>query len=225
MKSKYTFFALLAPMLIGSANAALFVNFGAGNGNNQAVGAGNAAGINASTSWIDSTLGTNATGVTDGSRTVTWASTGTWGGSAAGGTLSGDDALMNTWLDGGASVTLTGLTIGDTITVYGTSDNGNAGRSMGWSLDGSDVLATGTFGPTLNGNGDYFDGFGTGSADEYTFVATATTHTLSDHSAGTGTVRSPFAGIEVVDFVPVPEPSSTALLGLGGLALILRRRK
>ena len=26
-------------------------------------------------------------------------------------------------------------------------------------------------------------------------------------------------------FIPVPEPSSTALLGLGGLALILRRRK
>ncbi len=28
-----------------------------------------------------------------------------------------------------------------------------------------------------------------------------------------------------LDFTPVPEPSSTALLGLGGLALILRRRK
>jgi len=28
-----------------------------------------------------------------------------------------------------------------------------------------------------------------------------------------------------VDITPVPEPSSTALLGLGGLALILRRRK
>ena len=35
------------------------------------------------------------------------------------------------------------------------------------------------------------------------------------------------AGIDHVeiDFVPVPEPSSVALLGLGGLALILRRRK
>ena len=29
----------------------------------------------------------------------------------------------------------------------------------------------------------------------------------------------------VNDFTAVPEPSSTALLGLGGLALILRRRK
>ena len=27
------------------------------------------------------------------------------------------------------------------------------------------------------------------------------------------------------DITPVPEPSTTALLGLGGLALILRRRK
>jgi len=32
-------------------------------------------------------------------------------------------------------------------------------------------------------------------------------------------------GIKNVTFNPVPEPSSTALLGLGGLALILRRRK
>ena len=36
---------------------------------------------------------------------------------------------------------------------------------------------------------------------------------------------SSFDLMSVTDFTPVPEPSSTALLGLGGLALILRRRK
>jgi hypothetical protein len=30
---------------------------------------------------------------------------------------------------------------------------------------------------------------------------------------------------DVSDFLAVPEPTTTALLGLGGLALILRRRK
>jgi len=34
--------------------------------------------------------------------------------------------------------------------------------------------------------------------------------------------RAPLAGFQIVE---VPEPSSAALLGLGGLALILRRRK
>ena len=34
-----------------------------------------------------------------------------------------------------------------------------------------------------------------------------------------------FVGIRELGFNTVPEPSSTALLGLGGLALILRRRK
>ncbi len=32
-------------------------------------------------------------------------------------------------------------------------------------------------------------------------------------------------GVEDIRFSEVPEPSSTALLGLGGLALVLRRRK
>ncbi len=45
---------------------------------------------------------------------------------------------------------------------------------------------------------------------------------VMDAGSGNG---SSFDLMSVTDFTPVPEPSSTALLGLGGLALILRRRK
>jgi len=39
------------------------------------------------------------------------------------------------------------------------------------------------------------------------------------------TTSFPFVDAVVIDYTPVPEPTTTALLGLGGLALILRRRK
>ena len=47
---------------------------------------------------------------------------------------------------------------------------------------------------------------------------------------GTGTAGADngdnnFATVDNVNLTAVPEPTSTALLGLGGLALILRRRK
>ena len=48
---------------------------------------------------------------------------------------------------------------------------------------------------------------------------------LLDEVALYGSVLTPTDLLARVNFVPVPEPSSTALLGLGGLALIFRRRK
>jgi hypothetical protein len=45
-----------------------------------------------------------------------------------------------------------------------------------------------------------------------------------NYSAQANAGRGRFSGV-IVDGVAVPEPSSTALLGLGGLALILRRRR
>ncbi len=63
------------------------------------------------------------------------------------------------------------------------------------------------------------------SNHSFTFTAGTTTETLSiayNHTNGNSNT-----GFNSTNFTvtPVPEPSSAALLGLGGLALILRRRK
>ncbi|BDS07080.1 hypothetical protein NT6N_21200 [Oceaniferula spumae] len=68
-------------------------------------------------------------------------------------------------------------------------------------------------------------------ATEYATISYEDTTPLTTFSGvgflGTGNLNADqmaFSGV-TVDFSPVPEPSSTSLLGLGGLALILRRRR
>lgn len=56
-----------------------------------------------------------------------------------------------------------------------------------------------------------------------TFTADGTDPDLSLATNGFGNAH--ITAWQVRDITPVPEPSSTALLGLGGVALILRRRK
>ncbi len=61
----------------------------------------------------------------------------------------------------------------------------------------------------------------------YAFTGTGS-DTIAFRSVGstyTASLKQDFAFIDNVSLTPVPEPSSAALLGLGGLALILRRRK
>ena len=47
----------------------------------------------------------------------------------------------------------------------------------------------------------------------------------ADAGIGTGNGNDNYVDMVILDAVTVPEPSTTALAGLGGLALILRRRK
>ncbi len=120
---------------------------------------------------------------------------------------------------GSAPVTLTqevsGFTAGQQYTL--SYDWGN------WLADPYDMTIS------IGGASDTHTGTGvvTATNNSFTFTAGAATETLSvafNHTNG-GT-RS---GFNTTNFtvapVPVPEPSSAALLGLGGLALILRRRK
>mgnify|MGYP000318392739 CR=1 FL=1 len=69
-----------------------------------------------------------------------------------------------------------------------------------------------TLGGMLNGSSD-FRTAAYNTIDSNAFTGISDRYRISDTALTSG------------DFLAVPEPSSTALLGLGGLALILRRRK
>ena len=80
------------------------------------------------------------------------------------------------------------------------------------------LVDTELFGATYANNGGGFGTIGT------IIAPTGFTATL-DQSLFDGDDDAGFTGEITLTIAAVPEPSSTALLGLGGLALILRRRK
>lgn len=105
-----------------------------------------------------------------------------------------------------------------TLTLAATNQNGSPEfefdiqDDFGFSLIGGAVSSS----PALPGNPTYEDRVVTGTVDTASPVVILV---LSNDGGQTriDNVR--------LDLVQVPEPSSAALLGLGGLALILRRRK
>jgi len=128
------------------------------------------------------------------------------GGSATGGTL---------------FQTISGLTTGqlyevsfDVIEMF--NGNGNVARVTG-DFSSSSVSLGSLAGEDLTiGDG--------GATSTFTFTATEATGvlTFTDTSDGTTGIDT---GLDNISIVAVPEPSSAALLGLGGLAFMLRRRK
>lgn len=99
---------------------------------------------------------------------------------------------------------------GSTVTIDASAYTGGAATFV--------LVDTELFGATYANNGGGFGTIGT------IIAPTGFTATL-DQSLFDGDDDDGFTGEITLTFTAVPEPSSTALLGLGGLALILRRRK
>jgi len=99
-----------------------------------------------------------------------------------------------------------------TVTIFSASDNGGGGFN--------DITVNGVANAVTNeGN------LGGLSNAHATTVVTGVSGDLTITTpVRNGSTRSSVAGF-TVEYTAVPEPSSAALLGMGGLALILRRRK
>jgi len=128
---------------------------------------------------------------------------------AAGATISEANAIADGIYNQGGSSTVTlnfaGLTAGATYDFIA-----HTGRAGG----GANATVGGETSTWVAGGGQ-----------ELSFSQTASgTGTLSFDFTSAGN-NATLNALTIADAAPIPEPSSTVLLGLGGLALILRRRK
>jgi len=153
-----------------------------------------------------------------------------WRPRASLGSLTPTDGSFQTWMNSG---TFAYQDSGETI-VAGTTyelkislgaDQGNFSNieSTVIRLYGSDA-GTGTALAEITPNGPATTVW---TEQTVSFVATgaqATGQTLGVYFGVTGGTQAEWDNVRLT-ITPVPEPSSAALLGLGGLALILRRRK
>jgi len=162
----------------------------------------------------------------------------------SGGTLGGTGSIGGaTTLDSGGFLSPGDGGTGDTLSFLSSLDIQNA--SAGSLL--FDLGAAGT-GDTVNVTGQLSIGDGLLDLDSFAFTDLGVTSVTGTYTwnlfnvgsydfttLGSNTTSTPFASIKSAslaisgDFIQltmtVPEPSSTALLGLGGIALMLRRKR
>ena len=129
------------------------------------------------------------------------------------------NAITNTSLSVlfGSGATYTISRAADTsfrLTLLATSGDGSNAKYDNTVDDGSGGILQTT---THTANGLYYHVFDISSGSSDVVVTT--------NVATAGATHFALTGLAFDNVATVPEPSSTALLGLGGLALILRRRK
>ena len=110
------------------------------------------------------------------------------------------------------------------IVIYGGWTDGGRDQQNVDVLWSADNVSFTSLGATLGGNGNSNSGpisHRNSITDDGGTLASGVRYIKLDF----GGVENGWTGYTEIDAFAVPEPSTTALLGLGGLALILRRRK
>ncbi len=221
MTTKLIALSVFAAM-VSAGHAAIYINF---DGRDTTGGGGPATG---SPFGIDSSMWTNtgnlasSAGISVGATTVSWSSANTWSDDNAPST--DDESVYGGYLDDGGTgtnvptVTISGLTAefgggAYNVTVYGFSDNPSntvgtydiGGVSVDAVASPSTGSLTGNYGiATLNG---------------------VTGDTLTITGFNTDNSRNRRETISGIVITPVPEPSGAALLGLGCLVALMRRKR
>ncbi|NWK57515.1 PEP-CTERM sorting domain-containing protein [Verrucomicrobiaceae bacterium N1E253] len=219
MKLSKTIVALTlsSSVMLATTNAAsvIAVNFMRTVTNAPALNDGSEFGIS---TWVDVLANNDAGGsgidqVTTDGVTFTWGG-GAWSGGGA------PTAIHQSYVDNATAFTVTGL--GAWLT---------ANSATGYTIQimqGSDT-ASNTFGDILlretNSAGLLLETIGTTGDTKFSTSSSAGAHsvdTLYIDPTNTNGTRTSVSGIIIT---AVPEPSSAALISLGGISLLLRRRK
>jgi hypothetical protein len=165
-----------------------------------AVSAGEAGNITFTSIWyLDNPTTTAGVIATTGNNRIAGTAFGLNGTAAGfGNTVSVKGVYTSSLASSAGSMVISSLGMGGS---GNNADVNNATPNTGTKIDGEE------FGNNWAGHVAAYDAAGGGT---YAFTDTSPTNDV---------------GIAAVEFTMIPEPSTTALLGLGGLALIFRRRK
>lgn len=229
MKSKYLLRSTVVAAAIAGAYSAsaatISVNF-TGNQPGVTLAPTDATGITPVSNWSNLDGGTgSAADLTDDSGTATttdatWSASGGWSdGSANTGTP--DANLLRGYLDDttaeGPSVTLTNIPYANyNLIIYHSSDDTGLG-------DWREVTLSTTDTGSAPGPVDQF-GDDPGFASRTVSFSNLSGSSLTFSTPGrNGADRGTISGFQVVEVIP--EPSSTAMLGLASLGLLIRRKR